>query len=72
MSQGEFQFVTSTLTLTEVLVHPLRLGNRELAQQYREIILNQEHLITVPVSPENAELAAQLRATKNLRTPDAI
>lgn len=72
MSQGEFQVVTSTLTLTEVLVHPLRRGNLELAQHYRDIILNQEYLTPVPVSPEIAELAAQLRATQNLRTPDAI
>ncbi len=72
MSQGEFQVVTSTLTLTEVLVHPLRLGNVELTEQYRDIILDQENLITVPVSVEVAEVAAQLRATQNLRTPDAI
>lgn len=31
MSQGEFQVITSTLTLTEVLVHPLRSRNVELA-----------------------------------------
>ena len=39
--------VTSTLTLTEVLVHPLRSGNVELAGQYRDILLDQENLITV-------------------------
>jgi len=72
MSQGEFQVVTSTLTLTEVLVHPIRLGNMELAQRYRNIILDQENLITLPVCTEVAEVAAQLRATQNLRTPDAI
>ncbi len=31
--------VTSTLTLTEVLVYPLRSGNVELAGQYRDILL---------------------------------
>lgn len=72
MSRGEFQVVTSTLTLTEVLVHPLRSGNIELANQYRDIVLDQENLITVSVSVELAEVAAQLRATQNLRTPDAI
>jgi hypothetical protein len=39
--------VTSTLTLTEVLVHPLRSGNVELAGQYRDILLDQENLIRV-------------------------
>jgi predicted nucleic acid-binding protein len=72
MSQGEFQVVTSTLTLTEVLVYPLRTGNVELAEQYRDIVLDQENLVTVPVSVEIAEVAVQLRATQNLRTPDAI
>lgn len=72
MSQGEFQVITSTLTLTEVLVHPLRTGNIELAGQYRDILFDQENLATFPVSPAIAELAAQLRATQNLRTPDAI
>ena len=72
MSQGEFQVVTSTLTLTEVLVHPLRSGNVELANQYHDIVLDQENLNTVPVSVEIAEVAAQLRARQNLRTPDAI
>jgi predicted nucleic acid-binding protein len=71
-SRGEFQVVTSTLTLTEVLVHPLRSGNVELACQYRDILLDQENLITVPISVEIAEVAAQLRARQNLRTPDAI
>ena len=64
--------VTSTLTLTEVLVHPFRSGNVELAGQYRDILLDQENLITVPISLEIAEVAAQLRARQNLRTPDAI
>lgn len=72
MSQGEFQVVTSTLTLTEVLVHPLRAGNVELAGQYRDILFAQENLITLSVSPAIAEAAAQLRAIHNLRTPDAI
>ncbi|GEA28131.1 tRNA(fMet)-specific endonuclease VapC [Microcystis aeruginosa NIES-4325] len=72
VSRGEFQVVTSTLTLTEVLVHPLRSGNVELAGQYRDILLDQENLITVPVSVEISQVAAQLRATQNLRTPDAI
>lgn len=72
MSNDEFSVVTSTLTLTEVLGYPLRGGNLELAQQYREILFSQESLITVPASPKIAKVAAQLRATHNIRTPDAI
>jgi predicted nucleic acid-binding protein len=72
MVRGEFRVVTSVVTLLEVLVYPLRQGNRILAQQYRDILFNEEGLITIAVSPAIAEEAAQLRATYNLQTPDSI
>lgn len=72
LEAGRFQAVTSTLTLTEVLVLPIRSNNVSLAQQYREILLGQEGLTILSVSPEIAILAAELRASKNLRTPDSI
>jgi predicted nucleic acid-binding protein len=72
MNQGEFRVVTSSLTLTEVLVQPIRAGNIKLAAQYREIISDQANLMTLPVSLEIAETAAHIRARQNLRTPDAI
>jgi predicted nucleic acid-binding protein len=72
IDRGEFLVVTSTLTLTEVLVHPLRNGNAQLAQQYQNILLNQDNFTTFSVSAEIAKLAAEVRATSNLRTPDAI
>jgi len=70
--RGDFRMVTSTVTLVEVLVHPRRQGNTLLAQEYREILLNQESLTVVELTPDIAETAAQLRATYNLRSPDAI
>jgi len=72
MFSGEFSVVTSVLTITEVLVYPLRQGNTVLAQQYRDILLNSQGLTTIEVFPDIAENAAQLRADYNLRTPDAI
>ena len=63
--------VTSTVTLLEVLVHPLRSNNRELATEYRDILLNSKQM-TLEVSNAIAEQAAQLRAPHNIRTPDAI
>jgi predicted nucleic acid-binding protein len=44
VNRGEFRVITSTLTLTEVLVHPLRNNNLELTQQYQDILLNQDYL----------------------------
>lgn len=71
MDRGDFLVVTSTVTLLEVLVHPLRSNNRELATEYRDILLNSK-LMTLEVSSAIAEQAAQLRAAHNIRTPDAI
>lgn len=52
-------------------MHPLRSNNKELAAEYRDILLN-SRLVTLEVSNAIAEQAAQLRATHNIRTPDAI
>ena len=71
VDRDDFMVVTSTVTLLEVLVHPLRSNNSELAAEYRDILLNSK-LMTVEVSSTIAEQAAQLRATHNIRTPDAI
>lgn len=71
MDRGDFTVVTSTVTLLEVLVHPLRNNNTALAAEYRDILLN-SRLMTVEVSSTIAEQAARLRALHNIRTPDAI
>jgi len=70
--RGEFRVVTSLVTLVEVLVHPLREGQHDLAQQYRDLLLQSENLRTVPLDESIAEQAAELRARHKLRTPDAI
>lgn len=72
MLQGEFEDVTSTLTVTEVLVHPIQQNNTILAATYKDILQNAAHLRTVPVTAEIAETAARLRAAHTIRTPDAI
>ena len=72
LDRGHFRVTTSILTLTEVLVHPLRNGDRLLAEQYRRILLRAPHLSIEPVSEGVAERAAKLRASHGLRTPDAI
>lgn len=72
MERGEFKVVTSVMTLVEVLVYPLRRGDTALAQQYREILFDNERLMTLDISQDIAEAAAQLRAEHNLRAPDAI
>ena len=72
MERGSFQAITSTVTLLEVLVRPLREKNVSLAEEYRDILLNASNLRTMDVSEAVAEQAARIRAQYDLRTPDAI
>ncbi|MBU7029084.1 MAG: PIN domain-containing protein [Theionarchaea archaeon] len=60
------------MTLLEVLVHPYRCGDKDLAEKYREILLYSDNLSTFPVSNEVADKSAELRAKYRIRTPDAI
>jgi predicted nucleic acid-binding protein len=70
--RGEFQIVTSMVTLIEVLVHPIRSGRADLARQYRDILLHSTGLTTFPIREDIAEEAARLRGSHGLGTPDAI
>jgi predicted nucleic acid-binding protein len=70
--RNEFRIVTSFVTLIEVLVHPLREGRPDLADEYRTILLHSPALTAIPLDEGIAEEAAALRAQHNLRTPDAI
>ncbi len=72
LADGSFTAVTSTVTLAEVLVLPLRLEQLELVRHYREILLQSQHLTMYSLTPEIATKAAEIRAIHNLRTPDAI
>lgn len=69
---GNIDAITSTITLLEVLVQPLRIGNETLAERYREILLYSENLTTFEIVHEVTEMAAKLRAKYTIRTPDAI
>jgi predicted nucleic acid-binding protein len=54
----------------ESLVVPLRHGNTILLDTYEQLLSSQISL--VPISQTILKSAAQLRATTNLKTPDAI
>ncbi|MCA9898014.1 MAG: PIN domain-containing protein [Anaerolineales bacterium] len=72
MAARHFSVVTSTITLVETLVHPLRNNHHELAGRYREILLNTANLTTYDLTPDIAQKAAEIRANYQIRTPDAI
>jgi len=68
----QIQIVTSTVTLLEVLVQPIRRGQEAFASHYREILLDSTNMSCQAVSSGIAEEAARLRATYNIHTPDSI
>jgi predicted nucleic acid-binding protein len=72
IADGTLFGVTSVITLTEVLNHPIRLGHQKLEMQYRSLLTNSRNLDLVTIDSPVATLAAELRARYNLRTPDAL
>lgn len=72
VKDGKCEVVTSTITLLETLVHPLKQGDKYYIEKYRAILLRTKGLKTVSVSAEIAELAASLRAKYNVQFADAI
>ena len=72
LEKGEIEAVTSTITITECLVHPYRKNDFSLAAQYMVLFRNFPHLSIIPLTDDIAERAAFLRARYNLKTPDAI
>lgn len=69
---GDIYFQTSTLTLLEVLVQPLRHQKLELARQYENILTTSSNLEIFDIDIQISIQAAQLRADYNIKTPDSI
>jgi predicted nucleic acid-binding protein len=72
LEKGEMESVTSSVTITECLTQPYRVKDFALAAQYMALFRNFPHLSVVPVTDDIAERAAFLRASQNLKTPDAL
>jgi predicted nucleic acid-binding protein len=64
--------MTSTITLLEVLVLPLREGNKKLAEKYKTILLSSNDLETCEISNVISERAAIIRAKYGFKTPDSL
>ena len=70
---GRLAAVTSALTLLEVLVVPLRHGNRAVAERYEALLTRSRGLRMVPLGLDQLRTAAQVRAAHpTTRTPDAL
>jgi len=68
----ELRLVTSELTLSEVLVVPIRMGDEFLAAAYRELLHDAELLDLKPITKDILIGAAHIRARRTMHLPDAI
>ena len=66
------RFITSVITLSEVLVMPLREGKTELVEQYKEILTLSKNFDIFDINVSIAEETAKIRASYSMKTPDAI
>ena len=64
--------VTSTITLTELLVHPYRDGDIDQVNLVYSLVTTFPHLEWHPPTLGVADDAARLRAMYRMKTPDAI
>jgi predicted nucleic acid-binding protein len=72
MDSGEISAVTSTITVAEVTVLPLRLHRNDLREQYLNLLLNSVNLDVIAIDVHVAQVAAELRAQFAIRLPDAL
>lgn len=68
--EGNFIFITSVITITEVLTLPH--SSEKVNELYDYFFGNSSPLTILPISTEEARLAATIRKTYKLKTPDAI
>jgi len=72
LARGAFEGLTSTVTLMELAVGPLRVGRADLADRYELLLSNFPHLAILDLDRRSARRAAELRATYRLRPADAL
>ena len=64
------QLLTSTLTLGEILVKPMREGRADICRQYEQLLA--AAAILLPLDVPAARVYAALRADRSLGAPDAV
>ena len=72
LDSGSLTAISSPVTLAECLVHPLRRGNSVLADSFVTLLKNGPGASMVGIDPDDARVAANLRARHNLTLTDAL
>lgn len=69
---GQLEVVTSPVTLAECLVYPLKLGLKQLHQDFIDLVVNGVGTTFFNIEQQTGETAARLRAQYNLKLPDSL
>jgi len=69
---GQWNAITSTVTIMELTVHPWRLNRPDVARAYEALLIHFPHLLLADVTRDVARRAAQLRARHRIRPADAL
>ena len=72
LEKGNFNGITSILTLLEILVKPKKENNLLLTERYKLLFETFPNLQVKPLNENVADIASTLRANYNINTPDAI
>lgn len=72
LEKGNFQAITSILTLLEILVKPKKENNSLLTERYKLLFETFPNLQVKEINENIADIASSLRANYNISTPDAI
>ena len=72
IEMGERKGVTSAITLMEIIVKPLTLGQIVVARKYEAMLVNFPNLDIVDLDRDVIRQAARLRAEYRIRPPDAL
>lgn len=72
LEKGNFNGITSVLTLLEILVKPKRENNSLLTERYKLLFENFPNLQVKEINENIADIASSLRANYNINTHDAI
>jgi predicted nucleic acid-binding protein len=69
---GSRKGITSTITLMEIIDHPLSIGRQDIARKYEALLVNFPNLEIVDLGRDVIRKAAQLRAAYRVCSPDAL
>lgn len=72
LEKPDSRAVTSTITMTELLVHPYRDSTAQLVDEFYGLLSTYPNLRWIAPGLEIADLAARFRALHRLKTPDAL